>query len=42
MQPFEKTPDAVTGRRISAVDYAKTKKIPRVDFVGAEIETKLL
>ena len=34
--------NSVLETREAAVDYAKTKKIPRVDFVGAEIETKLL
>ena len=34
--------NSVLQTREAAVDYAKTKKIPRVDFVGAEIETKLL
>ena len=34
--------NSVLQTREAAVDYAKNEKIPRVDFVGAEIETKLL
>ena len=41
MQPFEKTPDAVTGRRISAVDYAKTFAILCVVVIHVSSEVLL-
>ena len=41
MQPFEKTPDAVTGRRISAVDYAKTFAILCVVMIHVSSEVLL-
>ena len=41
MQPFEKTPDAVTGRRISAVDYAKTLAIVCVVMIHVSSEVLL-
>ena len=41
MQPIEKTPDAVTGRRISAVDYAKTLAIACVVVIHVSSEVLL-
>ena len=41
MQPFKKTSDTVTGRRISAVDYAKTLAIACVVMIHVSSEVLL-